>query len=61
VVIVIGGRRDDEVLSSFASVDLGATFTCTDCMPYENNKSIWIARGLRQPMLVVWPRIKRYI
>lgn len=61
VVIVIGGRRDDEVLSSFASVDLGATFTCTDCMPYENNKSIWIARGLSQPMSVVWPRIKRYI
>jgi hypothetical protein len=61
VVIVIGGRRDDEVLSSFASVDLGVTFTYADCMPYENNKPIWIARGLKQPMSVVWPRIKRYI
>jgi len=60
VMIVIGGSRD-ELLSAFASVDLGATFTCADCMPYENNKPIWIARGLKEPMSAVWPRVKRYI
>jgi hypothetical protein len=60
VMIVIGGSRD-ELRSSFASVDLGATFTCTDCMPYENNKPIWVARGLKEPMSTVWPRVKRYI
>jgi len=60
VMIVIGGRRD-ELASHFASVDLGATFTCTDCMPYENDKPIWVVRGLEQPMTAVWPRVKHYI
>jgi len=60
VMIVIGGSRDD-LLSDFASVDLGAPFTCTDCMPYENNKPIWIARGLKEPMSALWPRVKLFI
>ena len=29
-------------------VERAATFTCADCMPYENNQPIWITRGLRQ-------------
>jgi hypothetical protein len=60
ILIVIGGKREDFV-GDFASVDLGATFTCVDCMPYENNKAIWIARSLKVPLVLFWPRVKDFI
>jgi len=60
VVIIIGGTRDDHA-SDFASFELGTTFTCIDCMPYENSKAIWIARGLKVPMSTAWPGTKNYI
>ena len=60
VVIALGGERKDyeEV---FASVERAAVHTCTDCMPYENNRPIWVARGARVPMSAIWPRVKRFI
>ena len=60
VVIAIGGdRRGYEGL--FASVEQAAVHRCTDCMPYENNLPIWVARGARAPFGEVWPRVKRFI
>jgi hypothetical protein len=60
VMIVIGDDR--ETLSKlFGSVELATTYTCSDCMPYENDKPIWIARGLRQPLREIWPSIKKFI
>ena len=60
VLIVIGDDRET-LEGLFESVELGATFTCRDCMPYENDNPIWIARGLRLPIAQLWPRIKHYI
>lgn len=60
VVLVIGGDRDD-LEGLFAGVELGAIHTCTDCMPYENDLPVWIARGIRRPLAEVWPELKRYI
>ena len=60
VVIALGGeRRDYEEV--FASVEQAALHTCTDCMPYENNRPIWVARGARVPMAGIWRRVKRFI
>lgn len=60
VLIVFGGSA--EALSPmFASVERAATFTCKDCMPYENNRPIWVARGIKAPMKDVWPRTKHFI
>jgi hypothetical protein len=60
VVIVIDDDREtlDQL---FEEVELGAVYTCTDCMPYENNKSIWIARRSRAGIADLWSRIKNYI
>jgi hypothetical protein len=60
VVIVLGGRREayEEV---FASIERASVHTCIDCMPYENNLPIWVARGARVPMAGIWPRVKRFI
>jgi hypothetical protein len=60
VMIVLGGRRKDHE-DVFASVEQAAVHTCTDCMPYENNRPIWVARGARVPLARVWPRVKRFI
>jgi hypothetical protein len=60
VVIVLGGRREDHE-EAFASVEQAAVHTCIDCMPYENNRPVWVARGSRVPLSEVWPRVKRFI
>ena len=44
----------------FESVELGAVFECDDCMPYENDKPIWICRNLRLPVEQLWPQIGNY-
>jgi hypothetical protein len=59
VVIVIGDDRTS-LESIFARVDQAATFTCTDCMPYEDNLPIWVARDTRIPIAQLWPKIKSY-
>jgi len=60
VVLVIGGDRAT-LETMFTTVELGTTYTCLDCMPYENDKPIWIARGLHMPIQELWPRLRRFI
>ena len=59
VVIAIGGERKDYE-EAFASVEQAAVHTCVDCMPYENNLPIWVARGARLPLAALWPRVKHF-
>ena len=60
VLVVIGDRRE-RLEERFADVRLGGVSRCTDCMPYENGRSIWVARGLKQPIASLWPRLKGFI
>lgn len=59
VLIVFGDhrRRLEEL---FESVELGATFDCRDCMPYEDELPIWIARRPRTPLATIWPEIRNF-
>ena len=41
-------------------MERGATFTCRDCMPYEDDRPIGVARRLRIPISELWPEIKSY-
>ncbi len=59
VLVVIGGGRES-LEEKFASVEDAGTFTCVDCMPYENHQTLWVARGLKQPLAQAWPAIKSY-
>jgi hypothetical protein len=59
VLVVVGDDRE-RLEELFETVELGATFTCRDCMPYENGSAIWIARRLRTPISELWPEIKSY-
>jgi len=59
VMIILGGSRDDYT-DSFESVDQAAVFTCVDCMPYENHKPVFVARGMRRPMEQAWKGTRHY-
>lgn len=60
VLIVIGDRRE-RLEELFSRVELGATYRCGDCMPYEAEKSIWVAREPKVDVRGLWPQIKRFI
>jgi hypothetical protein len=60
VVIVVGDGRE-RLEERFADVELGGVSHCADCMPYEDGRSIWVARGLKQPIASLWPRLKGFI
>jgi len=59
VAIIIGDSREDH-LASFASVTQAGMVDCGYCMPYENNRPVWICRGLKRPVTEVWPDLKHY-
>jgi len=58
VVPVIGDEHKD-VKQSFEQVEPGAVIDCGRCTPYENHRSIWIARGFRGMLAERWPRLSR--
>jgi hypothetical protein len=60
VLVVIGDRRE-RLEELFEDVRLGAMSRCVDCMPYEDGRSIWVARGLKPPIADLWPRLKHFI
>jgi hypothetical protein len=43
-----------------ASLDIVATFGAPFAMPYENNRPIFVCRGLRVPLTEAWPLFKRF-
>ena len=43
-----------------ASLDIAGTFGAPLVMPYENNRPIFVCRGLRVPLGIAWPRFKRF-
>ena len=59
VLLFIGGDREDYI-EEFATVDAAGTFRCVDCMPYENELTIWVARRLTVPLEDAWRTGKHY-
>jgi hypothetical protein len=60
VMVVIGDRRE-RLDQLFGSVERAGETRCRDCMPYENGRSIWIARGLKRPLAELWPELRGFI
>ncbi len=59
VMIVIGGDRADYE-SKFRSVKVVGRIDSLYAMPYETDKPIYVLRGLKVPLLVLWPKLKHY-
>ncbi len=60
VVIVVGASRE-ELQPMFATVEEVGRVQCRYCMPYENQRPIYICRGLKRPLPEIWPQLKRYV
>ncbi|MEO5730309.1 MAG: glycosyltransferase family 39 protein [Byssovorax sp.] len=59
VAIVVGGRRE-QVAPYFESLEQTGVVECGRCMPYENHKPVYIARGLRAPVATMWAEEKSF-
>jgi 4-amino-4-deoxy-L-arabinose transferase-like glycosyltransferase len=59
VLIHINGDPD-HWRGNCASLDIVAKFGAPYVMPYENDRPIFVCRGLRVPLALAWPRFKRF-
>ena len=59
VVVIFGGRIEDH-LESFERVDSVSVFHAPWVMPYEEGRTIFIARRPRAPLAELWPHAKSY-
>src|SRR5258706_6470829 len=59
VVIILGGTMEDHQ-DDFTSCVRAGVSTCTYCMPYENNVSIFLCRGAKVPLKDLWKDVKHY-
>jgi hypothetical protein len=64
VLIVTGGTRED-LLQYFDQVDQPATTHCDYCIPYENNRPVFLCRkpkgNFRDGLAKIWPRDKMFM
>ena len=66
VAIIFGGRRDlqenlDDLKRVFTNVQLVGTTQCRYCMPFENNRQIFLCRGINTTIQKLWPSERFYI
>jgi len=60
VIIVIGGNIEDH-LHSLQEVRQVAVHRCRYCIPYENNRPIFIGKKLIRPFRDIWTTDKFFI
>jgi 4-amino-4-deoxy-L-arabinose transferase-like glycosyltransferase len=66
VAIIIGESRDPQTSLAdlkphFESVEQAASTSCSYCMPYENNRPIFLCRGAKFSFRQIWPEEKNFI
>jgi len=44
----------------FETVEMGTRVPCLNCMPYESDLPIWIARGPIRPLPELWLEAKHF-
>ncbi len=59
MVIVIGGDRD-QMAREFRSVEVAGYINTPYAMPYETDQPIYVLRGLKTPLPILWPKLKHY-
>ena len=59
IVFVLGGSREDHI-KSFRSVEPVGFIENPLGMPEESGQTLWLCRGLREPLDKIWPRLRHY-
>ena len=60
VMIVINGASQAEMLENYRSATVAGHMHSGYAMPYEDRRTIWLARGRRQNLTADWPELKHY-
>lgn len=65
VIIIFGTSRDvqrsfEDLRPHFEEVEHAATFRCKYCMPYENNRPIFIGRKMKVSIQEIWQHEKSF-
>ncbi|MBN2083925.1 MAG: glycosyltransferase family 39 protein [Anaerolineales bacterium] len=61
VILYYGFGTERELRSAFESVEwLGFTH-CQYCMPYENNRSVYLCKGIKRPLEELWVELKLFL
>jgi hypothetical protein len=58
--LLVLSRSRERQLERFATVEEVGRTACGDCMPYENGLTIFIGRGLREPMPQLWTQLRHF-
>jgi len=66
VAIIMGTSRDlqtslADLRPYFESVEHTASTSCSNCMPYENNRALFLCRGAKFSFREIWPAEKNFI
>jgi hypothetical protein len=59
-VLIVVGSSEERLRGLFERVERSGTLACGLCMPYENGRPVWVARGLKIPLADLWPQVKHY-
>ncbi len=59
-VVIVVGSSAESLGRRYERVERAGTVECRYCMPYENDKPVWIARSSRQPFSASWNEFKHF-
>lgn len=59
-VVIVPERDPSGLRELFTHVEQAGLVRCGDCMPYENDLPLWVARGPRTPLATLWPSLRHY-
>lgn len=60
-VVLIVGSRAEQLAPYFDSLEAVEVSRCEWCMPYENDLTVFVARGLKAPIAELWAKAKMFI
>ncbi|PWT92237.1 MAG: hypothetical protein C5B54_03880 [Acidobacteria bacterium] len=66
IAIILGDSRDlqenlNDLKGAYSNVQLAFKTHCTYCMPFENDRSFFICRGMKTTFQKIWPHEKHFI
>jgi hypothetical protein len=66
VAVIFGESNDveesyEDLIEHFEEVNYVASTSCQYCMPYENNRPIFLCRRMKQSFQEIWDRLRFYI
>jgi hypothetical protein len=61
VILYYGYGTEKELRASFQSVEWVGRTHCEYCMPHENNRPIYLCKGITRPLEEIWPELKMFL